>query len=117
LQIPFAERHRFRSRLVYKVIPYPPPILGDGDFVSNASKEENEVIRRIVQVRAHPEAPLFPDEYSLNGPPKGRVYQKIPFKFKVEKGKVYSYCTCGYANNQVINQFKINFNIFFNELN
>ena len=26
--------------------------------------------------------------------------QKSPYKFKVEKGKIYSWCTCGLSNKQ-----------------
>ncbi|CAF1117729.1 unnamed protein product, partial [Adineta ricciae] len=37
------------------------------------------------------ERPRFVDEYSIKGPPYGRVYEKIPFKFRVEKGRAYLY--------------------------
>ncbi len=49
--------------------------------------EENEFIRKILKIREHPEEALFPNEYALEGPPKGRVYEKQPFKFQVEAGK------------------------------
>ncbi|CAM4780414.1 unnamed protein product [Rotaria magnacalcarata] len=46
------------------------------------------------------ERPRFIDEYSLTGPPTGRIYEKIPFKYRVEKGRAYLYCSCGWANTQ-----------------
>jgi len=46
------------------------------------------------------ERPRFIDEYSLQGAPYGRIYEKIPFKFHVEKGRAYLYCACGWANTQ-----------------
>ncbi|CAF3468627.1 unnamed protein product [Rotaria sp. Silwood1] len=46
------------------------------------------------------ERPRFIDEYSLDGPPYGRVYEKIPFKYRVEKGRAYLYCACGWAHTQ-----------------
>ncbi len=79
--------------------------------------EENEFIRKILKIREHPEEALFPNEYALEGPPKGRVYEKQPFKFQVEAGKAYSFCTCGHNNSQVY--FKLSVenlnrsNIFF----
>lgn len=82
-------------------ISYPPAIDGNEDYAVSAKDEENEYIKKILNIRPHPELPLFPDEYSLD-PPKGRIYEKFPFKFKVEKGKAYSFCTCGYSNNQVL---------------
>lgn len=72
----------------------------------SANKEDNRYLKTILGIKPHPEEPLFPEEYSLNGPPKGRIYEKMPFKFTVEKGKAYSFCTCGYSNNQVNILFK-----------
>jgi hypothetical protein len=74
---------------------------GNEDYVTSAQKEENPLIKTYLGIKNHPETPVFVNEYSLEGPPRGRVYDKIPFKFTVEKGKVYSLCTCGYSNNQV----------------
>ncbi|RNA08759.1 CDGSH iron-sulfur domain-containing mitochondrial [Brachionus plicatilis] len=95
-----ANRYRYQSRIVIKNLSYPPTLDGTEDYAISAKNEENDYIKKILNIRSHPEAPLFPDEYSLDGPPKGRIYEKMPFKFKVEKGKVYSFCTCGYSNNQ-----------------
>jgi hypothetical protein len=101
IKVTYANRYRFRSRLVYKTLQYPPTLDGNEDFAVSAQNESNEYIRKILNIRPHPETPLFPDEYSLNGPPKGRVYEKFPFKFTVEKDKAYLFCTCGWSNNQV----------------
>ncbi|CAF0888693.1 unnamed protein product [Brachionus calyciflorus] len=96
----FANRYRYRSRLVFKTLQYPPSLDGNEDYAVSAKNEENEYIKKILNIRTHPETPLFPEEYSLDGPPRGRIYEKLPFKFTVEKGKSYSLCTCGYSNNQ-----------------
>ncbi len=101
MKVTYANRYRFRSRLRYKTIQYPPTIDGNEDFQVSTKNEENDFIKKILNVKQHPESPLFPEEYSLSGPPKGRIYDKQPFKFRVEKGKVYSICTCGWSNNQV----------------
>jgi hypothetical protein len=97
-----ANRYRFHKRLIYKTLSYPPNLYGVTEYEVSAKNEENEYIKKLLQIKQHPEEPLFPDEYSLNGPPKGRIYEKQPFKFRVESGKTYSICTCGYSNNQVI---------------
>ena len=86
----------------YKVITYPPNFNGETDYAITTENEENDFIKKILKIREHPEAPLFPNEYSLEGPPKGRIYDKQPFKFRVEAGKEYIYCTCGHSTNQVI---------------
>ena len=62
---------------------------------------ENQLIRRSLKIGSHPEDPHFPEEYSSDGPPVGVIYAKYPFKFRVEKGKIYTWCTCGYSSNQV----------------
>jgi hypothetical protein len=87
--------------LSYKVISYPPNIEGETEYEKSAKNEDNEYIKKVLKVREHPEAPLFPNEYSLDGPPKGRIYEKLPFKYQVEAGKEYSICSCGHSNNQV----------------
>ncbi|CAF0734004.1 unnamed protein product [Didymodactylos carnosus] len=46
------------------------------------------------------ERPRFIDEYSTDGPPIGRVYEKIPFKMQVVKGRAYLWCTCGWSHAQ-----------------
>ncbi len=74
---------------------------GETDYAVTAKDEENEFIKKILKIREHPEEALFPNEYSLEGPPKGRIYEKQPFKYQVEAGKSYLVCTCGYSNNQV----------------
>ena len=87
--------------MVFKNIQYPPDVFGNEDYAVSAKNEENGYIKHLLNIKPHPESPVFPDEYSLKGPPKGRIYEKIPFKYTVEKGKSYSICTCGYSNNQV----------------
>lgn len=86
--------------MVYKSLSYPPNIDGQTDYAITTKDESNDYIKKVLNVKEHPEKPVFPDEYSLNGPPKGRVYEKSPFKFRVEEGKAYSLCTCGYSNSQ-----------------
>ena len=70
---------------------------------SRARTIKNKLIRRSLKLNTHPERPLFINEYSFDGPPKGRVYAKYPFKYTVQKGKSYLWCTCGYSNTQVSN--------------
>lgn len=50
--------------------------------------------------RAHPETPRYPQEHSLD-PPKGKIYDKKPFKITLTEGKKYSWCTCGTSKKQV----------------
>jgi hypothetical protein len=94
-------RSRFNNRLLFKSIAYPPTPFGDVDYDTSAKNETNHLILKALQVRKHPETEVFPNEYSLEGPPRGRVYEKFPFKFRVEKGKTYTFCCCGYSNTQV----------------
>lgn len=104
-QTQVAFKYRFHARLgerLTRTLQYPPEVDGQEDYAVTTKNEENEYIRKILHVKPHPESPMFPDEYSLNGRPKGRIYEKLPFKFKVEEGKAYSLCTCGYSSNQVI---------------
>ncbi|CAD5117954.1 DgyrCDS6695 [Dimorphilus gyrociliatus] len=46
-----------------------------------------------------PEKEVFPGEFSLEKP-KGKIYDKKPFKIFLEAGKTYSYCTCGWSRSQ-----------------
>lgn len=85
-----------------KPIAFPPNLRGEEDYEYTAKKSRNMLIKKLLRVKAHPERMVFPNEYSLDGPPKGRIYDKYPFKYTVEKGKAYSFCTCGYSNSQVI---------------
>ena len=50
--------------------------------------------------KAHPEAPLFKNEYSSEQL-MGRIYDKKPFKVKLEANKNYFWCVCGYSKWQV----------------
>jgi len=79
----------------------PPDVFGDYNADVQAKKTDNPVLIKALEYQPHPEAPLFPNEYSLNGPPVGRIYDKYPFKYRVEKGKTYFWCSCGYGNSQV----------------
>lgn len=101
LQLSYANRYRYRSRMFFNPISYPPTIDGNEDYETSTAKEENQFIKKVLNIKKHPETPIFPNEYSVDGPPKGRIYEKLPFKFTVEKNKVYSFCTCGYSNSQV----------------
>jgi len=49
----------------------------------------------------HLETPKFPGEYVVGEwPPKGRVYWKLPFKVKLQEGRIYKWCSCGASKNQ-----------------
>jgi len=49
----------------------------------------------------HLETPRFPGEYVVGEwPPKGRVYWKLPFKVKLQKDRIYKWCSCGASKNQ-----------------
>lgn len=96
-----ANTYRYRDRIYLKPLAYPPSLDGSEDYNVSAQNVKNGMIKSLLRVRKHPERPLFPNEYSLDGPPKGRIYEKFPFKFTIEKGKSYSFCTCGYSNMQV----------------
>ena len=77
-----------------------PSIFGEENLEKLEDKITNHVIRKALKIEDHPENPHFPDEYSLEGPPKGIIYAKYPFKFRVEKGKSYLWCTCGHSSSQ-----------------
>ena len=46
------------------------------------------------------EREMFPNEFS-DPHPKGRVYDKKPFRLILEANKPYYFCTCGQSRNQV----------------
>lgn len=49
----------------------------------------------------HLETPTHPEEYEVGlWPPKGRVYWKLPFKVKLQAGRIYKWCTCGASKSQ-----------------
>lgn len=52
------------------------------------------------KVRLHPETPRFQNEFSPDGPPKGKIYDKKPFRITLQAGKRYSWCTCGHSKSQ-----------------
>ena len=86
---------------------------GDEDLDKAYAKIDNPLIKQSLNVKKHPEEPHFPNEYSLKGAPYGRVYEKFPFKYKVEKDKAYLWCSCGYSINQVINYTTMYFLFFY----
>ncbi|XP_076460374.1 uncharacterized protein LOC143293415 isoform X1 [Babylonia areolata] len=49
--------------------------------------------------KPHPETPQFPMEHTLD-PPKGKIYDKKPFKMQLKAGKDYHWCACGTSKNQ-----------------
>ena len=97
----FYAAYRFKYRIFNTKIAYVPSIFGDENLEKIEEKIDNPVIRRALLIPPHPEDPHFPDEYSTDGPPVGVIYAKFPFKYRVEKGKTYNWCTCGYSSNQV----------------
>lgn len=46
------------------------------------------------------EREVFPGEFEKD-PPKGKIYDKLPFKMTLEAGKKYAWCTCGHSKSQV----------------
>ena len=42
----------------------------------------------------------FPKDFAVE-PPKGKIYDKKPFKITLEAGKLYAWCTCGHSKSQV----------------
>lgn len=51
--------------------------------------------------KPHPEMPKYPGEYVVGEwPPKGRVYWKLPFKVKLQAGRIYKWCSCGASKTQ-----------------
>lgn len=50
----------------------------------------------------HPETPIYPKLHTGEPPPKGRIYDKKPFKMQVEAGKTYKWCSCGVSKTQVM---------------
>ena len=48
----------------------------------------------------HRESPKYPGEYDVQFP-KGKIFDKKSFPMKLEVGKKYAFCTCGYSKNQV----------------
>ncbi|GAB1598253.1 CDGSH iron-sulfur domain-containing protein 3, mitochondrial-like [Argonauta hians] len=54
----------------------------------------------LTRERPHPETPKFINEHSVDGPPKGKIYDKRPFRLELEANKWYSWCTCGHSKRQ-----------------
>ena len=54
------------------------------------------------------EREYFAGEFDLERP-KGRIYDKKPFKIGLEAGKLYAWCTCGISRNQVRSVFNCSF--------
>ncbi|KAL5007101.1 hypothetical protein ScPMuIL_015907 [Solemya velum] len=50
------------------------------------------------KTKPHPETP-GPGEYEVD-PPKGKIFDKKPFKMELEAGKKYAWCTCGRSHRQ-----------------
>ncbi|XP_074658989.1 uncharacterized protein LOC141911829 isoform X1 [Tubulanus polymorphus] len=62
-----------------------------------AANNDDEIFKK--KEPKHPETPQFPDDYNPD-PPKGKIYDKKPFKVELIAGKRYSWCSCGYSRNQ-----------------
>ena len=54
------------------------------------------------------EREYFVGEFDLERP-KGKIYDKQPFKIELEAGKLYAWCTCGNSKNQVRSFFSYSF--------
>ena len=65
-------------------------------------RPDPEVLKDVGQppIKPNYEVEKFPQEFNLE-PPKGKIYDKKPFKMELEAGKRYSWCTCGKSKNQV----------------
>ena len=69
-------------------------------------KEKGEKLRdRMIGIpgntKPHPETQVR-GQFELD-PPKGRIYDKLPFPALLKAGKVYYWCSCGNSKNQVNN--------------
>jgi hypothetical protein len=54
-----------------------------------------------------PEIPQNPLKHFHNAsfqPGNGKIYDKKPFRMKLEKGKTYVWCLCGQSKSQVLNR-------------
>merc|ERR1711955_158057 len=43
----------------------------------------------------HLELPLFRQEFTLDGPPRGKPHSLMPIRIYLEKDKEYYWCACG----------------------
>jgi len=67
---------------------------------SNLDEDDPKIHPDWSKPKPHLETPKFPGEYVVGEwPPKGRVYWKLPFKVKLQAGRIYSWCSCGLSKN------------------
>jgi CDGSH iron-sulfur domain-containing protein 3 len=95
--------YRFKDRMKRLHPIQPPNEFGLEDHYEQSKLIDNPLILKSMgfkQSNEHPENENFKNEYSLNGSPIGRIYERYPFKYRVEKDKVYLWCSCGYGHNQ-----------------
>jgi len=68
---------------------------------SNLDETDHKLQMKWSKPQPHLETPTHPGEYVVGlWPPKGRVYWKLPFKVKLQAGRVYKWCTCGASKSQ-----------------
>ncbi|XP_071112046.1 CDGSH iron-sulfur domain-containing protein 3, mitochondrial-like [Haliotis cracherodii] len=61
------------------------------DFVTEKKKKN--------KFRQHRETPKFVNEFSTDQP-KGKIYDKKPFRIELTAGKKYAWCACGHSHTQ-----------------
>lgn len=48
----------------------------------------------------HHELPMYPETYTLYGPPRGKPHSLAPVRINLEAGKEYHWCACGMSKSQ-----------------
>lgn len=95
--------YRFKDKIKRLSPVQPPNEFGMEDPFEQSKEIDNPLILKSMGFKEsgeHPEKENFRNEYSLNGAPLGRIHDRYPFKYRVEKGKVYLWCSCGYGHTQ-----------------
>ena len=69
---------------------------------------DEEIVKLAAEAKKHPEAETFQGEHNLERP-KGKIYDKKPFKVFLEADKRYSWCTCGHSKKQVCDLVQVVF--------
>ncbi|KAK3589583.1 hypothetical protein CHS0354_043041 [Potamilus streckersoni] len=69
-------------------------------FMRGKKDDDEKPVENIPKpkVKPHPETPAI-GEYEVE-PPKGKIYDKKPFKMELQAGKKYAWCVCGLSHTQ-----------------
>ncbi|KAF2356051.1 Iron sulfur-containing domain CDGSH-type [Trinorchestia longiramus] len=78
-------------------------------ILMTTSNSTTAALRRHVSEKAGNQGPpeLLERKWQANfyQKEKGKIAGKLPFKLKVEKGKMYAWCTCGHSKKQPLCDF------------